>query len=610
MDKRPNILIFNPDQMRADAVHHLGNEASCTPCMDAMLADSVSFSNCFVQNPICTPSRCSFMSGLYPHVRGHRTISHMQHPDEPVLLKELKDAGYHVWINERGDLTPAEGKSPYEPYASTVFHSDKKIEMRAGNVPRGEKDGDNYYSFFRGFIDTAEGADDVFDMDAAWVEGAIAFIHNRPADKPFCIFLPTMYPHPPYQVVRKYYNMIHADKISDRVPAPADWDAAGKPCILKGLHELQNMQGWSEQRWNELRRVYLAMCARVDMQFGRVMAALKEEGIYDDTAVFLFADHGDYTGDYGLVEKNQNTFEDCLTNVPLIVKPPKGYPVKPGINPALVELIDFYATAVELTGITLLHTHFGKSLLPLIAGEVAEQRDYVYSEGGRLHQERHCTETYTDKGLLAEESDYYPRMKLQDSFGPAHGKATMIRNHRYKYVHRLYEQDELYDLANDPREQRNIAQNPENAEIIRDMKDRMLAWYQETADVVPFHEDARISEEMMLGYLKSMLSEEQFATAQKALASGITFRQLQGMMAMKKEDNRNGREKNKWHPFKRKAGIFCWHDGHQSHLWRHHRLFNDLSYGRVFAACCRHQHLVFSRAYLGRGKRPPYGHDY
>ena len=68
MKKRPTIIIFNPDEMRADSLHHLGNEASHTPNLDDIIKnDAVSFSNAFCQNPVCVPSRCSFMTGLYPH---------------------------------------------------------------------------------------------------------------------------------------------------------------------------------------------------------------------------------------------------------------------------------------------------------------------------------------------------------------------------------------------------------------------------------------------------------------------------------------------------------------------------------------------------------------
>ena len=517
---QPNILIFNPDQMRADALGHLGNAAAHTPNFDALLTDGVSFRNAFVQNPICTPSRCSFMSGWYPHVRGHRTIAHMMRPDEPVLLRELKNAGYHVWVDERGDLLPGDNKNAYKGYADTVFVPKKKLDMQGGATPRGEADGGNYYSMYRGIIPTAKGRDDIYDMDAAWVEGAERFIRKPPKNKPFCLFLPLQYPHPPYQIAQKYYDEIDPAKIPPRIPTP-DWDAAGKPSILKGICALQNLGGWDEPRWAELRRVYLAMCARVDAQFGQIVAALKESGQYDNTAIFVFSDHGDFTGDYGLTEKNQNTFEDCLTRVPFLVKPPKGIPIQPGIRENPVELVDFYATAAALSGITPDHTHFGKSLLPLLADDAASHRDYVFSEGGRLHSEPHCNESYYQKDIVSPEVYYYPRMKMQESQGPEHTKATMIRSRTHKYVHRLYEKDELYDLQKDPGEQYNVIDEPAYAAELMTLKQEMLRWYQETADAVPYEEDSRAAHGVVLTYAKSATPYPAYLGVRLLLALGV-----------------------------------------------------------------------------------------
>lgn len=529
MSKRPNILIFNPDEMRWDCMRHLGNPAACTPNLDAMLDDSVSFSNAFVQNPVCTPSRCSFMSGLYPHVHGHRTMSYMIHPGEPILLNELRDAGYYVWTNERGDLIPGEGVNPYRNYADEIAEVEQPLDRAKVSAPRGDSKGDNYYSFYHGIIEAPGGKDDVFDMDASWVQSAVEFIRRRPKDKPFCMFLPLMYPHVPYQVAKKYYDMIDDSKILPPLPAPEDWEKAGKPSILKGIHDHLNMDGWTEDRWVELRKVYLAMCTRVDAQFGELMQALKEEGIYDDTAVFVFSDHGDFAGDYGLVEKTQNTFEDCLVRVPFIVKPPKETPVRPGVNPALVELVDFYATAMEMAGVEPTHTHFGKSLLPLLSGEVKEQRDFVCSEGGRLKSERHCSESLNMPSYLSPENDYYPRMLMQFSQGPEHTKATMLRTHDFKYVRRLDEKDELYDLRKDPHEQHNIIDDPAMAETVQQMREQMLEWYQETCDTVPFKEDKRMCDNVMLSMLRGKIPQEQYDKMKAALSEGLDFEEFRRM---------------------------------------------------------------------------------
>ncbi len=516
--KRPHILIFNPDQMRADSLHHLGNEASVTPNMDKLTEEGVSFRHAFCQNPVCTPSRCSFMSGWYPHVRGHRSMHHMMHEDEPVLLKELKDEGYYVWMNGRNDLIPAQKDGYHEPYCNELFNPTKKIKRNAGNNPRGDKDSDNYYSFYRGKIENDEEGN-YYDTDEATVEGAIDRIHNRPEDQPLCMFVPLIYPHPPYQVEEPYYSMIDRNKIPKRIETPENWE--GKASILKGIHENQGMQNWTEERWTELRATYLGMCARVDHQLGMIIEALKEEGIYDDTAIFIFSDHGDYTGDYGIVEKSQNTFEDCLSNVPFIVKPPKDMAVKPGISDALVELIDFYATVEEMVGFKPTHTHFGRSLRNVISGEETEHRDAVFCEGGRRADETHCMEAGEDHTILDIENEYYPRMKMQVSDGPEHTKATMCRTKDFKYVRRLYEQDELYDLKNDPQEIHNIINDPAMKDIVAELKERTLTWYQDTCDVVPLELDQRMNLGDILARTGIKLPEETLNNIKKKMEGKI-----------------------------------------------------------------------------------------
>lgn len=130
------------------------------------------------------------------------------------------------------------------------------------------------------------------------------------------------------------------------------------------IRKYAGMQDFTDADWDELRAVYLGMCMKIDVQFGKLVEALKEEGIYDDCAIFFLSDHGDFTGDFDLPEKAQNCFEDCLTRVPPLIKPPKNIPLDPGISNSMVELVDFYATAMDLAGVQLIHTHFGHSLLP------------------------------------------------------------------------------------------------------------------------------------------------------------------------------------------------------------------------------------------------------
>jgi len=259
----------------------------------------------------------------------------------------------------------------------------------------------------------------------------------------------------------------------------------------KGIHELTGLQEWTEEKWTEMRAVYYGMCSRLDYQFGLLVNSLKKHNLYDNTALFFFSDHGMYSGDYGLVDINQNTFEDALTRVPLVIKPPEWMNVAPGIRDALVELIDVPATIEEMTGLNIQHTHFGRSLLPLIAGTTDHHRDVVFCEGGRLTNESHCKELEYTQGHTDPNDLYYPRLSFQAGDGPEHTKAVMCRTDRWKYIHRLYEKHELYDLKNDPAELYNCIDDQSLAGILAEMKERMLRFFIETGDVVPFKPDKR-----------------------------------------------------------------------------------------------------------------------
>jgi len=490
MPKRPHIVIFNPDQWRGDSLAHMGHPAAVTPNLDRMAAtDGVSFRNAFCQNPVCTPSRCSFMTGWYPHVNGHRTMFHMLHEDEPVLLKTLKDNGYFVWWGGKNDLVPGQGS--FEPYCDVHYTPPPRANVphRPGDPDawRGEPGGDNYYSFYYGRHETG---DDGISHDHDWgmVHGAIDLIKkNQPDDKPLCIYLPLHHPHPAYGIEDPWFSMIDRARVPARYPDPED---AAKPSILEGIRKNQGLQGWTEERWAELRATYLGMCARSDHLFGLLMDALKQAGIYDDTAVFFFSDHGDFTGDYGLVEKTQNTFEDVLTRVPFLIKPPADVPVQPRVSDALVELVDFPATVEALTGIAPEHTHFGRSLLPVLAGQTDEHRDAVFTEGGRMHGELHCMERES-RGHNNPKNLYWPRISLQCAEGPEHSKAVMCRTKEFKYVMRAYDPDEFYDLRTDPAEMHNRIADPACVDAIQTMKNRLLKFLFETGEVVPHRTDSR-----------------------------------------------------------------------------------------------------------------------
>lgn len=514
--KRPNIVIFNPDQMRADALGHLGNPAMPTSFLDEFAQnDAVSFRRAFCQNPVCGPSRCSFLTGLYPHVNGHRSMSYLLHSHETTLLKELKDAGYYVWMNPRNDFLAVQEAGILERNANEVFYGGD-INPAPGNKKnvRGTPGDKHFYSFYMGELDTdQEGKNKTIDDES--VEKAVELIQGYDKEEPFCIFLGLLYPHPPYQIEEPYFSAINRSLMKKRI-TEEETDLSTKPKMMQELKKLQGLDDFTEKDWDDIRSCYLGMCMKVDDLFKMLCDALKEKGVYDDTAIFFFSDHGDYTGDYGIAEKNQNTFEDCLVNVPFLIKAPKGYDVSTGINENMVELVDFYATAMEMCQVQPAHAHYGKSLVPLLADKTVKGRKYVHSEGGRLKDEMQCSEATE---AINPYNIYYPRFTAQQDH-VASTKATMIRSDQYKYVKRLYEKDEFYDLLSDPKETHNKIDDHQYAPEIAEMRAELLNWYQATCDMVPYEIDVRLNFDMSWNRIKKMCPPDREEEMKERLRNG------------------------------------------------------------------------------------------
>ena len=519
MKKKPNIIIFNPDEMRWDTMGHMGNPAAITPALDAFAReDAVSFSNAYCQNPVCVPSRCSFFTGLYPHTTGHRTMGYLLQENETSLMKELKNAGYYVWANARNDLVAAQHPGLVESHVTELYYGGNAAPAPGfvNDHPRGVPGSPEFYSFCNGELKLDENGQN-YTADDEDVDAACRRIRNPADDRPLCLFVGTLYPHAPYNVEEPYFSAIDRDKLAARI-LPEEGE--GKPKMEALLRRYQNLDGMSNAQWDELRAVYLGMCMKVDRQFARICQALKDAGEYDNSAIFFFSDHGDYAGDYGLIEKAQNCFADVLTRVPLLIKPPKGSDVVPGISDSLVELVDFYATAMDFAGVRPDHTHFGRSLRPILADHDRKVRDIVHCEGGRMADEAHCSES-VDPAVADgfRFSVMWPRYAAQFD-DEAHAKGAMLRSDRWKYVYRAHAACELYDMEADPREQKNLAGRTEYAEIESFFREKALEWYQDTCDVVPFAKDDRFSEKMIWEKVKRMAPEGCEELVRQKIASG------------------------------------------------------------------------------------------
>lgn len=342
---------------------------------------------------------------------------------------------------------------------------------------------DTYYSFYVGKIPQ----DSPYrQVDEGCVDAVCNYLKTYAASnqsKPFFIYCTLALPHPPYACADPWYSSIDRDALPPRRPDVAT--CANRASMLQAIRSKQRLGHWGEERFNELHATYLAMVSQFDSYYGRLSAVLEASGLARDTDVLVWSDHGDYTGDYSIAEKVQNCFEDPVCRVPLIVKPHQGVEVTPRVSSELCELTDIVPTIAELAGVHLSWDQLGVSLVPLLAREVPH-RDCVICEGGRLHGEVQAME----RGCTPDKR-HWPRLSTQESEGPEHTKACMIRMGNLKYTMRLYEDDELYDLAQDPLETVNLVHCERYSEALQALRMRLLKRYMETCDTVPRAESTR-----------------------------------------------------------------------------------------------------------------------
>jgi choline-sulfatase len=479
--------------MRAESVGCYGHPVVKTPNFDRLAEEGVRFDQCHVQHTVCTPSRCSFMTGWYPHVRGHRTLWHSLQPDEPNLLKYLKQGGYTVKWWGKNDLL---SQDSFEDSVTTAGSAagrqqpDRQVvPPLSDGPPRGhgpanpfDEDDPRYYSFLYEPMDIAP------DQQGDWqcVQRAIDFLKSKPSE-PFCIYLPITFPHCPYRAPQPWHDMVNPDAL----PPLRSAEGERMPEFHSLIRSYRRLDQVDETVFRKINAIYLGMISFVDHMLGRLLDALDEAGLTDSTTVFAFSDHGDWAGDRGLVEKWPSALDDCLTRVPMIVRAPGNAAGHVVCEP--VEAFDMMATVLELAGISPTHTHYARSMCRQLRGASGDPKRAVFAEGGYDPHEPHCFEGHPPRRetLMSPGHIYFPKLAQQQEHPESVCRATMIRTMTHKLVRRPHGLSELYDLAADPEELINRYGDPELADVQADLEKRLLDWYIHTADSVPWYEDPR-----------------------------------------------------------------------------------------------------------------------
>ena len=443
--ERPNILWICADQQRYDTIAALGYPHLSTPNLDQLVSDGVAFERAYCQAPICTPSRASFLTGMYPssiHVNRNGNPTFPEFP--PLIGKRLAEAGYTCGLIGKLHLTSAYGRIETRT-------DDGYSYWQYSHAPRDDwESGHDYADWLR-----AQGADlGELTKDPAGIpaelhqttwcaEKTIEFFEaNR--DQPWFASVNIYDPHPPFNPPQAYREQFdpqavkpplfrESDLAQQAKLAAVDFQSAArhpqaldiKSPILPQAPSPSYIEAETsgERDARSLIAAYYAMIKLIDDQVGRMLAALEADGQRDNTIVIFTSDHGEALGDHGLIQKGCRFYEG-LARVPLIWSWRSQYAA--GLrSQALVELTDIVPTLLEVCGLDAPNYITGKSLLPLLRGERSpdNHREIVRCE-------------------------FIDALDMPDA-----SVATMHFDGRYKLiVYHNHQLGELYDLENDPDE--------------------------------------------------------------------------------------------------------------------------------------------------------------
>ncbi len=388
------------------------------------------------------------------------------------MLRSLKEAGYHVtWVGARGDT--------FAPGATEVSVHEYGFSVPPSQGPGIATNSESFPSdvwarlFYRGQVPD----DSQIDFDEAAIRTAELWL-EAPPPEPWVLYVPILAPHCPFQVPERWFSMYDRDAMPDPVPPR---DGASEPRFMQAIRDRYGLDRVTPDMWREVIATYYGMISRMDDHVGRVISAIERAGAAANTVTLFFSDHGEYLGDYGLIEKWPSAMDACITRDPLIISAP-GFAGNQ-VCDRMAELIDIVPTMLELAGAEARHRHYGRSLVPLLENPRAAHRQYAFTEGGFTVEE--------EPQLEWAAFPYDLKVALQHENPALVGKAVAVRDADWTYVWRLYEAPELYHRSQDPHERINLAGQPEVNAVEQRMRDAVPHWMVDTADVIPFQEDPR-----------------------------------------------------------------------------------------------------------------------
>lgn len=436
---KPNVLFLMSDDLNT-ALSGFGHPQCKTPHLDKLAERGVRFENMHCQYPICGASRASLMTGLYPYTNGSMgNVGVNRKTPGLVTLPELfRKNGYRsVRVGKiyhmRIPMEVISGEASFDdPQSWDEAYNMKAPEQHAAGKGTDWSPKDKGSQTFHGV--EAEGGDSVH-ADGMAADKAIDLL-GKLKDKPFFLAVGFVRPHVPLVAPTKYFDLYNREDMV--APVVPENDLEDVPQIARGYKANSTTYGVTPELHKGLLQAYFASVSYMDAQVGRIMEALKDNGLDKNTIVVFTSDHGYLLGHHHKFQK-QHLFEES-TRVPFIFSVPWMNKQHGAATSKVTELIDVFPTLTELAGINPPKTLQGTSLSALLKDPAS------------------CDWTQTE------------------AFTVSRSGGESLRNENWRLIQWGNGNlgTELYDRRNDPEEFTNLAENPKYTATLEKLRKRLL----------------------------------------------------------------------------------------------------------------------------------------
>jgi len=461
--KRPNVLLVMTDQHRADALGCYGNPVIRTPAFDALARGGARFTNCWTQHPVCMPSRASIFTGRYPGVHGVRSNGVPLARHETTLAHALSRLGYRTFGAGKFHFIPHfKGQLP-----TMETHPDPYYGFQEFHLGEDQRRGEQALWIERNHPRYAGKPDHEIPVElhnSYWVAShTIDFLRRRARDsEPFFAFASFVDPHNGYNPPEPYRSMYKPADMPGPVRQPRELE--GKPPHMARISQGQK-QLLDNIPYN--RAQYYGEVTFIDDSLSRILKALDQYQLRENTLVVFLSDHSDLLGDHHLFFKGPYHYRHCAS-VPLIVNWPGRVQAGTVID-GIVQEIDVMPTILDLIGVPAVEGVQGRSQKSVLTGS---NKDTGYESALIEHAISGVTRDLGDGQQSDASFDLY-------TLRTSEWRISYYRGKGY---------GELYDLSADPNEFVNRWADAKFEEIRRKLKDHLLDRVLSTRDPLPARE--------------------------------------------------------------------------------------------------------------------------